>query len=269
MGNIELLANALDYVETHIQDDIHSEDIADACFCSKSSIEKLFRNVSHISIRDYVIRRRMTKAAKILVESPEISILDIAISLGYNSNEAFTRAFQQVYNCTPSRFREQKKNLELFPRMYVPLENGDEYMSGRRNFDISELYDLLKVRKDCYFVCCDIKCLIPINEISHKAGDLAILESMKRMEDAAGEDDIVFRIGGDEFVMLTNSEDEAYAKEIAKKITAKNNETFDYEGQAIPLSLYACTTKWGVRNVKYDELFTKLHSELQNYKTAE
>ncbi len=66
-------------------------------------------------------------------------------------------------------------------------------------------------------MCCDIKSLVPINEISHKAGDLAILESMKRMSDAAGEDDYVFRIGGDEFALLTASTDAAYAKQIADK----------------------------------------------------
>ena len=40
-----------------------------------------------------------------------------------------------------------------------------------------------------------IKSLVPINEISYKAGDLAILEVLKRMEKVAGEDDVVFRIG--------------------------------------------------------------------------
>ena len=81
----------------------------------------------------------------------------------------------------------------------------------KKNVDISELYDLLKERKKCYFVCCDICHLIPINEISRKAGDLAILEAMKRISEAAGEEDVMFRIGGDEFVLLTNSGDEAYA----------------------------------------------------------
>ena len=39
-------------------------------------------------------------------------------------------------------------------------------------------------------------------------GDMAILETMQRMCDAAGEEDIVFRIGADEFVMLTDSKEQ-------------------------------------------------------------
>ena len=42
-------------------------------------------------------------------------------------------------------------------------------MKDRKKVDISELYDYIKERRDCYFVGADIKNLIPINEISRKA----------------------------------------------------------------------------------------------------
>ena len=55
-------------------------------------------------------------------------------------------------------------------------------MKDRKKIDISELYDCIKGRSGCYLVLGDIKHLIPINEISHKAGDLAIITAMNRME---------------------------------------------------------------------------------------
>lgn len=116
-------------------------------------------------------------------------------------------------------------------------------MKERKRVDISELYDLFVSRSGCFFVCCDIKSLIPINEISFKAGDMAILESMRRMSDAAGEEDIVFRIGADEFVMLTDSRNEDYARTIVDKIRVRDGEEFEFEGKKIPLSLYVGATK--------------------------
>ena len=139
-------------------------------------------------------------------------------------------------------------------------------MRERKRVDISELYDLFVSRRDCFFVCCDIKSLIPINEISYKAGDMAILETMQRMCDAAGEEDIVFRIGADEFVMLTGSKDEKYAEAAAKKIRERNGEEFEFEGRKIPLALYVGVTKPEVKNLKYDELFTKLHYAIKEMK---
>ena len=105
------------------------------------------------------------------------------------------------------------------------------YMSMRRHVDISEMYDLFNERKNCYFICCDIKLLLPINEISMKAGDLAIIEAMERMQKEAGEEDLVFRIGSDEFVMLTNSEVITYAEQICERIRSYNGQTFDFEDQ--------------------------------------
>lgn len=64
MQKIELLMTALEYMERHLRDEIKTEDVAAICFCSKSTLEKLFRKVFGISVHDYMIRRRMMLAAK-------------------------------------------------------------------------------------------------------------------------------------------------------------------------------------------------------------
>ena len=266
MSKVELLASALEYIELHLTEDMKTEDIAKAVYCSKSTLEKLFQGMNHMSIHDYVVRRRMNRGAKLLFQNEELSILDAALQVGYNSHESFTRAFKQVWNCNPSEFRGRTRYSEIFPRLYPPIESGDEYMKERRHVDISELYDLIVERKSCYYICSDIKRLVPINEISHKAGDLAILESMNRLNDVAGEDDVVFRIGGDEFVLLTASEDKAYAEGLVEKILAKNGETFRYEDMEIPLSLYAVASKLELKHVKYNEVFKQLHETIQEHK---
>jgi diguanylate cyclase (GGDEF) domain len=266
MNNIELLSNALDYIESNINENITAEHVANACYCSKSHLQKIFKYVNGYSIKEYIIKRRITKAAKDLVYSPTESILNIALKYCYNSPEAFTRAFEQVWRCKPSVFRKEARFTELYPRQLLPIENGDGYMNERKHVDISELYDLFIDRKECYFVCCDIKSLVPINEISHKAGDLAILEASKRMEKVAGADDIVFRIGGDEFVLLTNSKDIAYASDIADNILKMNGQPFMYEGNEIPLSVYAGVTRFNGCGLKYDELFISLHNTIKECK---
>lgn len=264
MQNIELLMAALEYIEIHLQDEIKTEDVAAACFCSKSTLEKLFRSVHQISVHEYLVRRRMMLAAKKISRNPKMSILDIALEYGYSTHESFARAFEQIWNCKPTEFRT-KKFAELFPRLTNHPMKGDNYIMQRRQVDISGLYDLFQERKDCFFVLCDIKHMVPINEISLKAGDLAIIEAMRRMTAAAGEDDFVFRIGGDEFCILTASNEDAYARQIAEQIRSMNNQTFSYEDQEIPLRLHVT-----VVNLKecqrYEEVFTELHNALKECK---
>ncbi len=263
-NKMEILTVALAYLEDNLTEKITTDDVAKAAYCSKSTLEKLFRCVSHMSVHDYMIRRRMSKAAKLLFFHRELTILDVAVLYGYNSNEAFTRAFKQVWNCTPSEFRSNTRYSELFPRLSFSLTEGVEIM---KKVDISELYDLLRERIGCHYIICDINGLIPINNISRAAGDLAIIESLNRMNGVAGEEDVVFRIGGDEFVLLSNSKDDTYIQNLASRIEDKNNEPIIYEGQEIPLSLYILTSTLGKRvHVEDCEMLSEFQVVINEFK---
>lgn len=263
MNNMEILANALTFIEDNLQNDIRTQDVAEACYCSKSALEKIFRCIGNLSVREYMMKRRMMLAARLILSDAGINMLDVALVCGYSTNESFTRAFKSVWNCSPSEFkakRDLKKDyFELFPRLYPPMEDGGTYMNERRNVDISEMYDLFVQRKHCYFVCCDIKSMDPINEISYKAGDLAILEAMNRMEKEAGENDIVFRIGGDEFVMLTDQENKEYAEEISMRLKSYNGQPIQYGDQKIPLELHIGVIRFEGDGLRYRDLFEQLH----------
>ena len=131
MHHMELLLTALEYIEIHLRDEIRTEDIAAACFCSKSTLEKLFRRVHNISVHEYIIRRRMMLAARKLSRQPETSIPAVALEYGYSTHESFARAFEQIWNCKPSEFR-RTKFAELFPRLTVPPRKGDNYIFAEK-----------------------------------------------------------------------------------------------------------------------------------------
>lgn len=267
MESVILIASALEYIENNLTEDVRTEDIAKELYCSKSSLEKLFRYVTNMSIHDYFVRRRMSRAAKDMIANPEASLLDLAVKYGYGSNEAFTRAFKGIWNISPSEYRKNPMHFELFPALNLDPELMEDIaMTGRKKVDISELYDYIQERKDCFIVGVDIRNLIPINDIARKAGDIAIITALSRLEQAAGDDDIVFRVGGDEFVALTDSEDEEYVKAIKERILEQNGETFDFEDKKIPLEVYVTYYKIGNENIRYSELFSKLQNEITEEK---
>ena len=96
-----------------------------------------------------------------------------------------------------------------------------------------------------------------------RAGDPELLETMRRMCEAAGEEDVVFRIGGDEFVLLTDSEERGYAEEVAGRVRAREGECFDYEGTPVKLGVRVSVTRFEGERMKYDELFAGLHRVLR------
>ena len=115
MENIQILIEAMEYIDNNLTESITTEEIANHLYCSKSSLEKLFKYINNMTIRDYIIRRRMSKAAIELAAHPERTLLEVGLHYGYGSNEAFTRAFSGVWHISPSEFRKNPSNYELFP----------------------------------------------------------------------------------------------------------------------------------------------------------
>lgn len=55
----------------------------------------------------YVMSRRMDAAKRSLVNEPERSVADIAVSCGFASAAHFSRCFKQALGTTPTRWRQQ------------------------------------------------------------------------------------------------------------------------------------------------------------------
>ena len=71
---------------------------------SQYYISRKFRNISGMTLKDYIRLRRLAFSLKELRDTKS-SIIDIAVKYGFSSNESFTRAFKAAYGITPSKYR--------------------------------------------------------------------------------------------------------------------------------------------------------------------
>ncbi len=264
MRNFCIFADAVNYIEENLCEDITQEDIAAACCCSLSALQKVWRFCSHTSLKEYISKRRLTRAAEDIVRG-EASITAIAVKYGYNSPEVFSRAFVRLWGVTPSAFKKKWHSTGIFPKI-VPDEEklkGGIYM-GRR-VDISELYEMLKSVPDSYVLCFDIVGLDPVNKnIGRGAGDLVIREAFARIDAAAGENMTAFRIGGDEFALVTGQTQKREVIETANKVLSKNGGTVDFEGREITVSLRAGAVLLRSEHLRYSELFDRFQKTIDS-----
>src|SRR5689334_18537761 len=93
-------------------------DIAHACGVSRSHLAHAFGSATGLSVIKYLRARRLSRAAYALAHGAP-NILSVALDAGYNSHEAFTRAFREQFSVPPERLREQHSFNEL--QMTHPL----------------------------------------------------------------------------------------------------------------------------------------------------
>ena len=140
---------------------------------------------------------------------------------------------------------------------------------SRKNVDLSELYDLLKSRTNSYVLCFDIINLKPINDTyGHEAGDKAILECLRRIDSMTDDSCILFRIGGDEFALVTDYKSSAEVEVLVRKILSKNGETIEHNHNLIPIGMRVGCTRLVGSNIRYNNLYADLNRAIETVKES-
>ncbi len=133
----------LGYIESGMDGDMTLEDIAAVASFSPYHFHRVFRGVVGESISGFIRRLRLERAAGRLLEGDE-PVMVIALRAGYDSNQAFTRAFLASFGEPPSRFRRLRKSIPLIHassgyhynwnegvRVFNPVKDGRGIMDAK------------------------------------------------------------------------------------------------------------------------------------------
>ena len=105
MDEKNITEKIVDYIENHLEEELTLDKIAKELNYSKFYIARSFSKKTGETIYQYIKGRRLTLAAKKLIETKK-PIIEIAYEAQYNSQQAFTLAFHQLYLCTPQIYRK-------------------------------------------------------------------------------------------------------------------------------------------------------------------
>ena len=103
---------ALWYIEGHLTLDLSLADIAASASVSRHYLLRAFGAATGLSVMRYVRGRRLSEAARRLADGAG-DILSVAVDTGYNSHEAFTRAFGEQFDVTPAEVRSRRSIQQL------------------------------------------------------------------------------------------------------------------------------------------------------------
>lgn len=100
-----LLTWLIPWIEDHLDEPLSVDRIAHQAGLSPYHFSRVFTAAIGRSVMDYVRTRRLMRGARRLTADPGVKLVDMAADCGFESQEAFTRAFKRLFGVSPGRFR--------------------------------------------------------------------------------------------------------------------------------------------------------------------
>ena len=102
----ERIRRVCDYISQNLDEHLTLERLSEVAAFSKYHFHRLFAACTGQSLMNFILLARMRRASFRLAFEPGYRITDIAFEAGFNSSEAFSRAFKRLFEQTPSQFRQ-------------------------------------------------------------------------------------------------------------------------------------------------------------------
>lgn len=183
--NIIDIEKVIEYIELHLDGKLDLEQVSEASRYSKYHLHRMFADTVGITIHDYVQRRQLTEAAKLLVFSDK-PIIDVALICGYESQQAFSTAFKSMYKKPPAEYREKREFYPLQLRFTLSKKVSEKVfvkddISLAEHSDIDDWMNLMRLVIDGYPVMNEadylkeiVKCIDERRALVLKDGDIIV-----------------------------------------------------------------------------------------------
>lgn len=96
----------IDFIGEHLDEEISLRKLSDTFYISEFHFHRLFTAFTGVSLKQYIRWLRLKRATRQLIVNKDQPIIDIAINAGFESHEAFSRAFKKTCGFSPNQYRK-------------------------------------------------------------------------------------------------------------------------------------------------------------------
>jgi AraC family transcriptional regulator len=125
------IEKVIEYIENHIMD-VDMDEIGHLVGMPIGLFQRIFTYICGLSITEYIKKRKISLAAEDLMAGRS-KIIELAMTYGYESHSAFSRAFKDQMGLSPSECRKKGREVNLYPKFSFQVTNDTYYVvKGRR-----------------------------------------------------------------------------------------------------------------------------------------
>mgnify|MGYP003275958791 CR=1 FL=1 len=120
MNTLAQFNDVMAYIERNLMHDMEPGQISRISGCSEYHFRRMFSFLAGMPLGEYIRRRRLSVAG-LMLQKESVKVIDLALQLGYESPEAFSKAFQVMHGVTPSQAKKENTELKVLPPMTFQL----------------------------------------------------------------------------------------------------------------------------------------------------
>lgn len=171
------LRDSIDYLEQHMESKLDIDTAAKVALSSKFHFQRMFHMTTGVTVAEYVRKRRLTLAAQELATS-DVKVIDVALKYGYQTPEAFGKAFQKIHGVSPSEAREAGISLKAYPRISFQIQIKGEIAMNYKIVDKDAFKIVGKSTKVTTVGGKNMEMIPEFWQESHRNGQCAKLEKL-------------------------------------------------------------------------------------------
>jgi AraC family transcriptional regulator len=115
---VSVINKTVEYIEDSISERLTLSELSSKFDISDFHFNRMFKTVTGITLKQYILGRKLTKAMEQLKSTTQ-PIIDIALDLGFEYPEVFSRAFKKQFGLSPACFREGQSSLKGIQKVSI------------------------------------------------------------------------------------------------------------------------------------------------------
>lgn len=137
-----IINKAIDFILTHIEEEISLDDVANYCGYSKYHFIRLFKAETGESVYEFIKRLKLEQSAFRLKVERMRSITEIGEEYGYSASN-YSSAFKNYHNITPVQFRKEIYDKTVsHPFFHMDKNEIDSFEECNKKITIEKLSDI-------------------------------------------------------------------------------------------------------------------------------
>ncbi|MDQ0322749.1 AraC-like DNA-binding protein/mannose-6-phosphate isomerase-like protein (cupin superfamily) [Pararhizobium capsulatum DSM 1112] len=99
------MQHVIDHISANLEKPLSVETLADVSGLSRAHFSRVFTTSEGIPPAEFVLRKRLQRATKLLTKAADLSVKEVAVMSGFEDPNYFAKVFRRYFGASPTEFR--------------------------------------------------------------------------------------------------------------------------------------------------------------------